>query len=512
MRRVAKLLLVTWAVLVFGTILEAKSCKNELFSVTIRDELTIKEAIENIADTCGLSIVIKDAGAKEKLKNKLYFVKLKNATFGTLLDTILKDNNLNYKLEGNKLIISYLITKTFKVHYIAGSRSGKSHANVTVANPTTGSGGDNNPSKTGISISSDDNFNFWKGLKEEIHKILMTASDGDLHFKKTKDGWVGPGGEKWDYNPMEPIINPEAGMVTVTGTARQIERIQKYLSSLSKQVKTQVLIDVKILSVTLNRAHTTGIDWSQLYGLENFSVSILGMRQKNIQKYTIDGGKVSNADFAPDTEPTSASLVDMRGGGTIDDVIKFLRTQGVVKSISNPKVMTLNNQPALISVGRELFYKLRSESKNNDNGETTTNEKIDSVFAGILLDITPEIDERGMITLKVNPSITEANEPLTGATKRDMPPDLVRRQISSVIKVKNGHHAILGGLITSKSSNKVHKVPLLGDIPLVGNVFKRTEKIKQVEELVVIITPYIVNGNGNLSLRKLGYSFGERGK
>ncbi len=171
--------------------------------------------------------------------------------------------------------------------------------------------------------------------------------------------------------------------------------------------------------------------------------------------------------------------------------------------------MTLNNQPALISVGRELFYKIQSATTAGGSGGAVAaqGDSVDSVFAGILLDITPEIDSNGYITLKINPSISDTVETVTsGGAARTIPPDLIRRQIASVIKVKDGEHAILGGLISSKTGFKNNKLPLLGDIPLLGNLFKREEKINTVEELVLIITPHIVKNSKSVSLKDLGYS------
>ncbi|HHH20493.1 MAG TPA: hypothetical protein ENK87_01070 [Nitratifractor sp.] len=223
-------------------------------------------------------------------------------------------------------------------------------------------------------------------------------------------------------------------------------------------------------------------------------------------EWKTEGDKITETKYAEGTRPSNAQLLENRGHATINDVIRFLKTQGNVKSVSNPKIMTLNNQPALISVGKELFYKTKSSSstKSSDT-ETTTSETIDSVFAGILLDITPEIDKRGMITLKINPSITETDGTVAQSGSRTMPPDLIRRQISTVIKVRNGKHAILGGLISSVESSVQSKVPLLGDMPVFGEAFKRERKIKRTEELVVIITPRITSGSKNISLKSLGY-------
>lgn len=495
----------------------AGSCSTKLFSVTIDSKLTISDVIENLADTCGLSVIVRDEAAKKRMNKKLYYVKLKNSTLKGFLNTILKDNDLHYTLSGNKLKISYLITRTFRVHYISGQRTGKSNANITIAgsqNSANAAGGGANEqqsgSKTGIIIESNNEFKFWKTVEEEVQRILIGAGDGSTHYTKTGGGWTGPDGQVWEYNPLAPIVNPEAGMVTVTGTDRQINRVARYIHTLSKQIKQQVLIDLRILTVTFDDSKTTGVDWSQLYGLQNMTINTLAMAQKDVASYTFDALQgITEAEFAPGTQPRNAQVVSMTGSTEVSEVVKFLSTQGDVKAISSPRVMTLNNQPALISVGRELFYKIKSTSAlgSGNNANTAEGEVVDSVFAGILLDITPEIDANGMITLKINPSISDTIEDVTSTgAARDIPPDLIRRQIASVIKVKDGEHAILGGLIFSRTGTKINKVPLLGDLPLLEYAFKHEEKINKVEELVMIITPHIIKNPKSVTLKDLGYT------
>ena len=125
-----------------------------------------------------------------------------------------------------------------------------------------------------------------------------------------------------------------------------------------------------------------------------------------------------------------------------------------------------------------------------------------------MLDITPEIDPNGMVTLKINPSISDTVDTISSSetTTRTIPPDLIRRQIASVIKVKDGEHAILGGLITSKNGTKSNKVPLLGDIPGLKYFFSRDEKIETVEELVIVITPHVVKNAKDVDMKDLGYT------
>lgn len=498
----------------------ANDCSTKLFSVTIDSKLTIGDVVENLADTCDLTVVVKDEAAKKRMNKKLYYVKLKNSTFRGFLNTILKDNDLYYTLSGNKLKISYLITRTFRIHYISGQRIGKSNAHVTIANSNnsanSNSGGGSNSSgadgvsKTGISIESNDEFKFWKTVELEVQRILIGASDGSTHYTKTGNTWTGPDGQVWEYNPLSPIVNAEAGMVTVTGTDRQINRVAKYLHTLSKQIKSQVLIDVRILAVTFDDSTTTGVDWSQLYALQNFTINTLAMSQSNVESFTFDSlSGITDATFSPGTRPSSAQVVNITGSAEVSEIVKFLSTQGDVKAISSPRVMTLNNQPALISVGRELFYKIRSSSTASSGGGAVAaeGELVDSVFAGILLDITPEVGSDGMITLKINPSISETvNEIASDGGVRTIPPDLVRRQIASVITVRDGEHAILGGLISSRSGVRINKIPLLGDLPLLGYAFKREEKINKVEELIIIITPHIVKNGKSVTLKDLGYT------
>lgn len=511
-----KFIIATLMLLGLTNNLMANSCSTKLFSVTIDSKLSIGDVVDNLADTCGLTVIVKDDAAKLRMNKKLYYVKLKNSTLKGFLNTILKDNDLNYTLQGNKLKISYLITRTFRIHYLSGQRIGKSTANVTIANSNDaagaqGGGGEDSTSssKTGISIESNDEFKFWTTVEKEVQRILIGAADGSTHYERSGETWTGPDGKVWEYNPLAPIVNPEAGMVTVTGTERQINRVAQYVHTLTKQMKTQVLIDIRILNVSFDDSTTSGVDWAQLYTLQNFTVNSLGMAQKNISSYTFDETGVTEATFAEGTRPRNAKLVQLTGNTEVTEVVKFLTTQGDVKTISSPRVMTLNNQPALISVGQELFYKIKSSSTASSGGGAVAaeGELVDSVFAGILLDITPEVDEAGYITLKINPSISDTVEEIASeAGVRTIPPDLLRRQIASVIKVKDGEQAILGGLVSSRTGFDNNQVPLLGDMPLIGKLFKREQKINKVEELVFIITPHIVKNSKSVSLKDLGYS------
>lgn len=461
--------------------LKSHVCKEERFTATISNNLRIQDVLKEIATRCHLSIIVKDSVTKKILENPLYYIQVKEYTLEAFLSLILKEHDLNYSIEKDILRISYFLTRTFRIHYIAGQRVGKSNAHITIANSNhavTSASEGLGRSRTGISIESKDSFHFWKTLSLEIERILSTTHHKYIHYTKKSDGWYDTEGKHWNYNPLTPIVNPEAGMVTVTGNSQQIEQVEKYIQLLSQQIKTQVLIDVKILSVRFEQGTTKGIDWHQLYKLQNINIEM------------------------------HDEAIVLNGTHEVDTLIKFLATQGEVRTLSSPKVMTLNNQPALISVGKELFYKIKSKTVSHEGSSAIASEgeTIDSVFAGILLDITPEINDNTEIILKINPSISDTVHLLEGEnTTRSIPPDLIRRQISSVIKVGAGRQVVLGGLISSKEGKEIQKVPLLGDLPLLEHLFTHEKKTHTIEELVLIITPHLIQGNTTMHLKDLEY-------
>jgi len=480
-------------------------CSYELFSISSAKDTKIIDFVDQLSDECGFSIIVTDPNAEKFLNSALNKTNLKNLTIDEVLDIILLENNLSYTLENNLLKISYLTTKVFEIDYILSQRKSTGSTDVTLSSSaatqgsmsaaggagtgTSAGGGGNSDAQTGIKIESTDEVKFWEELDLEFQSILNRPHDS--------------------YKAVAPIINKNAGLITVTATAKQMSRFEKYLQRLQDKVQLQVLIDVQLLSVTMNEGKTTGIDWKQLYALQNFDISINHISNKNVD--TFDATGATTTAIAANAIDGVASIVNIKGQAKLNEVIKFLQTQGNVNSISNPKVLTLNNQPALITAGTEYFYKLTSTETlagGAGAGAQSANENVQSVFAGVLLTITPEISDDNTITLKINPSLSETTTDISSQdnSKRDMPPDLNRRQLSSVVTVKDGNRIILGGLINTRNTIKSNKIPLLGDIPVISYLFKYEEKIRQVEELVIIIEPHIIHKErDDVSLADLGY-------
>lgn len=522
MKNITKSVYATALTLILSTSSFA-DCSYELFNISSTKNTKIIDFVNQLSDECGFSIIITDPNTEKFLKKRLNKTNLKNLTINEVLNIILTDNNLTYTLENNLLKISYLTTKVFNIDYILSQRKSSASTDVTLSSSNNsqqqnaggaygnnsqqqGSGGageqgtegGTSTANTGIKIVSTDEVKFWDQLDSEFQKILNRPTD--------------------TYKATPPIINRNAGLITVTATSNQLKRFSSYLKKVQSKVQLQVLIDVQLLAVTMSKGHSTGIDWKQLYALQNVEVSVDHLQNKNVKTWDTKDGQVNITDTAigmsgiPAAIDGAANLVSIKAGGKLNQVIKFLKTQGDVRSISNPKVLTLNNQPALITAGTEYFYQIKSSTNQQGSGgglaATTQNNLVQSVFAGVLLTITPEISDDNTITLKINPSLSETTTDIsqTVNTGREMPPDLNRRQLSSVVTVKDGNRIILGGLINTKNTTKMNKVPLLGDIPVLSYLFKYEEAVKETQELVIIIEPHIIHKEKNtVSLSDLGY-------
>ena len=501
-------------------------CTYELFSISSAKGTTIGEYVDQLTTACEYSLVVADSETEKLMDKKLNKTHIKNLTIDEVFDILLTENNLNFTIENDILRISYLKTITYNIDYILSTRKSTGSTDVMLSSTQSGQGGGlmgaagggmgagagmgagggmgagmgaggqgsaMGSNQSGVTIETTDEVKFWEELDLELQRVLNRPEDA--------------------YQAEAPIINRNAGLITISATGRQQARIAAYLKLLQEKVKKQVLIDVNMMAVLFDDASSTGVDWSQLYALQNFDIAVDTVSTNGKWKGTYEP-KGSISEITSMVGKT-AGMVQITGGGSIHEIIKFLKEQGEVRALSNPKILTLNNQPALITVGTEYFYKIQQSQNQQGAGggvvATTQNDSVNSVFAGVLLDITPEIGDDDTVTIKVNPSLSQTRVQIQSDTvsqeNRTMPPDLDRRQLSSVVTVKDGNRIILGGLIGSRENFKTNKVPLLGDIPGLGYFFKYEEKVRTVEEIVIVIEPHIIKPSGNtLSIADLGYT------
>ncbi len=440
----------------------AGGCENKLFSyansINKQERLSINSFLKLLlTQKCNINIVYKDDIAKKIAKEKMSYMKIKDFTLNQILNLILTKKNLFYTLKNNNIEISYFKTKTYKINFISATRTGSSNLNAT----------DNQ-------LKNTYDFDFWGKLKQQITNLLTSNIVIDPNYNILKSTHI---------NNFSPLVDKDAGLVVVTGTMKQLNAVNEYISNLMHNLQKEVLIDVHIYSVELSSSHKTGIDWSNLsLSLNKSNVPLRG-------KYI--GGSLSVFN--------SASF-------TINGLLNFLSTNGNVNSISNPKIMTLNNQKAIISVGNTIYYKYASSVVTDQNGNPSTQYTINSKFVGIVLDITPQISDNGNIILSIQPTLSAFRDltQLTN-TNRGMPPDTKDNTMLSIVRLKNNQTLVLGGLITSDTQMEVNGVPVLKEIPVIKYLFSSKSKVTDRKELVFVITPHIINLNKQKTLRDLGF-------
>ncbi len=463
-------------------------------------ESTLYNLLIELSHECKLNVSIKDNDSLEYLHNNYPIIFIDDLPLEEVIKILLEESHLFYEQEKNLLRIYYTKIETFKIDYVATQRSSMSSTEVSISRNDGNfgfhygkyngeykdifekSGG----SRSGVNIITEDEFNFWENIKEEIEAILQ-----HINNKETKK----------DDTKSNVIINKGAGLITIKGNKNQIKKIENYIYNLQNYLSRQVLIDLNILNVTHQKSDNIGIDWNQLYSLQNVTNKPMLDNTSGESFLSLTHNETgTNHSFALNFFSQEISL---------NRVIEFLKTYGEVHTLSNPKLLTLNNQPAMISVGDVIRYRKNTVFQSNNSSSTintNTDTEYPSIFAGILLDITPSIFE-DKIMLKINPSITnlKGKDIENAAQALDSPPNLSTNQLSSIINVTDGKQIIIGGLINKHNRTIRTGIPFLKDIPFLKYLFSYEHESEILNEMVIIITPYIVNSE-SLSKETLNYS------
>jgi len=494
------LMLVLLGLLMQHTLFARSDCDDKVFSnLSSAKGTTISQMLEQLSSRCSFSITVKDDSAETMLEKQLNTVNLRDFTLKDVFDFLLVDNKLDYEYQNGMLKISSYTTKTFKVDYITAVRSAETTFSMGGGAASNSSSSQTSGQQASTSIGSvfkadDSNSSFWGSIKGNLTTILQPSQDSNKSISKN-----------------DLIINSQAGLITVTATKAKLQEVEKYIDTVLERLHKQVFIDVQIYSVTLNKTNTTGIDWSKLYSALAVKASYGSLSVINTPTVDTTSGVITSATTGPGG---LAQYFRVNGAVDLTDFVKFLRTQGDVKTVSNPKIMTLNNQPALITSGDVIFYPKVTGGTSATATTGATNPTVETVplNVGVTLDITPEIMDDTNILLKINPtssSCISTNCPLqtvqVAGVAYNIAPNIAQKQLSSVVKAGDGERIILGGLIKDSTGTDTKKVPFLGDIPVLGYLFKQDIDTKVMEEMVIVITPHIIKKDKPLSLKELGY-------
>jgi len=314
----------------------------------------------------------------------------------------------------------------------------------------------------GSMIQSTSKTDFWKDLQEAVQGILGNAAQRTV------------------------VVSPQAGLVTVRGMPDEIAAVRAFLQQTETHLQRQVILEAKIIEVTLNDDYQQGINWQNaLANIDSTNLTLSNTRGSFGNKISGSIGGLTSIAF---------ENADFEG------VISLLSTQGDAQVLSSPRVTAVNNQKAVIKVGQDEYFvtdvSSNTTTANNGVQNTTPSITLQPFFSGIALDVTPQIDANGQVILHVHPSVTETAEQVKTIrlSNEDVILPLAQsniRESDTIIKASNGEIVVIGGLMQTVISDQESGVPGLRSLPLLGNLFKSTSKSEKKKELVILLKPTV---------------------
>ena len=499
---------------------EDKGPQYPLVSVSVNQTVSLRDLLFELADQAEI-----DLEMDPQIRGSLIFT-VRDRPFDEVIDRIAKMSGLRYRMDDNLLRVELdrPFVHTYKINYLNFVRKVESdiELDVSVISETEAEVGSS--SKIETKLESD----FWDDLETNVEQIL-TSSENHITLATLDDPQAQPRAvaapetvEVLDPSELPPPIlqvtappaqstpqlanapstysvNRQAGLVTIFTTERQHKLVSEYLDDLRRISTAQILIEAKILEVSLSDEFATGIDW----GDTGFT------------------GLISTASFPRPgltNAPADAFTATLKIGGDTNIVVDALNQFGTVRALSSPRLTVLNNQSAILNVVRNsVFFEFDvTVEVDDDTGDETreVSTEIRSVPEGVMLNVVPSVNfETGEITLMLRPTVTNianripdpsidiqfaGSDPATIAALGDVSnliPELAVQELDSVVKMQSGEVVLMGGLMQDQNQVTETGVPVLGNMPVVGKLFSSQKDNITKSELVIFLKATLVPGS-----------------
>lgn len=423
---------------------------------------------------------------------------LRDVTLTEALDAIVLPHGYSYQIDGQILRVTRtrLQTRIFALDYLSMSRMGSGTTTIQRqlggrTGGTSGFGGGGGDIIQTLSVSD-----LWQEIGVSLQSLVFEGSGGAALQGQTGiqnpalAGGV-PGGQlggaaasaafsRSGEDGQRLIINPISGTIMVTASPEKLAEVAAFLSTIEGSVQRQVLIEAKIVEVSLNRRFQYGIDWGFVQRVGNLDLQFTGGQS---------GGQFRIAPADGNTERQ------------INIALTVLEQQGDVSVLQSPSVRGLNNQWAVINATTDqVFFTVTRQPIIGPNGGTigfSQDIVPEQVAIGVTLHVLPQISADNTITMIVRPAITaliDIEEVILEDGSRASAPIIDRRESDSVVRVRNGETVVIGGLMTSTERNTGSGIPVLRELPIIGALFGGSTRQMDKRELVIFITPRIVAG------------------
>lgn len=502
-----------------------KIAASKLVSVAVTDDVPLKDVLIELARLADVDIEV-DAGITGGVS-----FRAKDRPFNEVVERIADLAGLRYSMKNGVLRVERdtPYVQTYGLDFLNIERKTSSTTNLTTnvlssgsgSSSSSGSGGLTTGSTTKLDANSDSDF--WKQFEGGIKAIMAYVPTS-----RTSSATVASQPTPGDYDeqglpapltspaPAAPtattsnsdifyIINRQAGTLTVSGTEAQHNMIKSYLTKVEQNSSSQVLIEAKIVEVTLNDRFQSGIDWSQLGGSRvNFPFTFGGVDDStNVATFSFSANDIGGWSF------------------DLQSAVQLAQIFGTTRTLSSPRLHAMNNQQAVLTFAENtVYFTLDVQRETNTSGsgsvsDITVNSTLNTVPIGIILTLQPSINvETDEITLSVRPTLSRitdtVNDPAVAFLITQLDPSVSTaglnspipvvevRELDSILKLKSGQVMVIGGLMEDKSQDTDSGVPWLSEVPYLGNAFKGINKNRDLKELVIFIRATIVGSHGNV--------------
>ncbi|HUL92940.1 MAG TPA: pilus (MSHA type) biogenesis protein MshL [Burkholderiales bacterium] len=470
-------------------------------------------------------------------------VNLKDVTVREALEAIREAYGYEFRIDGTRIYIEAagLQTRVFQVNYLMGLRSGRSDVRVSSGAVSgyqpggTGGGGTAPPPVAAVGgMGAPGQPSAVLGAFG-LSAIATTSMDASrVSMVSQNDFWgevlgalkalVGSG------EGRSVVVSPQSGVIVVRALPYELRTVEKYLKAIRLSVERQVMIEAKVIEVTLSQDYQAGVNWAAFptTGISAGQLSQGTLLQKSPPNSgssllitgasgitqgatpSATGGSIAafpGSNLANLTNPAASLFGLAFQTRNFAALITFLETQGAVQVLSSPRVAALNNQKAVLKVGTDQFFvtNITGTPLQNTTGGVASVQltpTFNPFFSGVSLDITPQIDEDGNILLHIHPLVSDVTTNIIqfdfGGTNGPQDIPLAKSAINetdTMVRAQDGNIVALGGLMQVQVTNTKSGIPGLQDIPGIGAAFRSTQRTTIKKELVILLKPTVIKSD-----------------
>jgi MSHA type pilus biogenesis protein MshL len=480
--------------------------QQRLSNVDVPDGTSIAAAVSQLGAKLGLTVSVDPDVRGTTHAN------LRNVTVDEALHALVTEKGYQYQLTGNvlRVVPIRLQTKTFTLDYVALSRQGS--MSTVVQRRLSSSGGQQVGTTSGLSalassgggggdvLTAQSIADIWQEIRVSLVGIMQAGTQrtagaaGDnapasvgtaAAPNQAQAGAFGTGASSVNFaDGSSLVISPISGLINVTAMPDKLVQVEKFINDFQSSVLRQVLIEAKIVEVTLSNKYQYGLDWNVISSGGKYGLS------------------VTNDPGAQTTGNAGNVALKLTGGSTqINAVLTALSSQGTVSVLSNEKTSALNNQRAIFNVTTDQIYfsVTRTPLFNASGGVISLQSAINpqEISVGVVLDVLPQISADNVLTMDIRPAVTNVDhvETITLADGTSTSaPVIARREGDTIARMRAGETMIIGGLVQTTKDKETSGVPVLKDIPLLGRVFTHVNNTETRSELVIFLTPTVISG------------------